>query len=69
MFGRKPRHKSLQQLGRELDELRWRNIRNVFFVDDNLIGHKAVAKALLGFLKVTTQIPQLVVNIAYQVYP
>lgn len=51
MFGRKPRHKSLQQVGRELDELRWRNIRNVFFVDDNLIGHKAVAKALLHFLK------------------
>jgi len=51
MFGRKPRHKSLQQLGRELDELRWRNIRNVFFVDDNLIGHKAVAKTLLHFLR------------------
>ncbi|HSC95818.1 MAG TPA: radical SAM protein [Burkholderiales bacterium] len=51
MFGRKPRHKTLQQVGRELDALRARNVRNVFFVDDNLIGNKAVAKQLLRFLR------------------
>jgi radical SAM superfamily enzyme YgiQ (UPF0313 family) len=50
MFGRKPRHKSLEQVGRELDALRERGVRSVFFVDDNLIGNKAVAKELLRFL-------------------
>ena len=50
MFGRKPRTKSLEQVGRELDELRGRNINNVFFVDDNLIGNKPLAKKLLKFL-------------------
>ena len=51
MFGRKPRHKSLDQVGRELDALRERGVRSVFFVDDNLIGNKAVAKELLRFLR------------------
>ncbi|HLE24695.1 MAG TPA: radical SAM protein, partial [Thermodesulfobacteriota bacterium] len=50
MFGRKPRTKSLEQVGRELDELRRLNINNVFFVDDNLIGNKPLAKKLLKFL-------------------
>ena len=50
MFGRKPRHKSVEQVGRELDALRALGARNVFFVDDNLIGHRAVAKELLRFL-------------------
>jgi radical SAM superfamily enzyme YgiQ (UPF0313 family) len=39
MFGRKPRVKSLEQVGRELDELRRLKIRSAFFVDDNLIGN------------------------------
>ncbi len=43
MFGRKPRVKSFEQVGRELDELRKLNVTNVFFVDDNLIGNKPVA--------------------------
>jgi len=47
MFGRKPRHKSVAQIERELDELRRLGAVNVFFVDDNLIGNRAVAKALL----------------------
>jgi radical SAM superfamily enzyme YgiQ (UPF0313 family) len=47
MFGRKPRHKALEQVERELDALRAIGVRNVFFVDDNLIGNRAVAKALL----------------------
>jgi radical SAM superfamily enzyme YgiQ (UPF0313 family) len=50
MFGRKPRTKSLEQVGRELDMLRRLNINNVFFVDDNLIGNKPVVKKLLRFL-------------------
>ena len=50
MFGRKPRHKSLEQIGRELDILRAQGVRKVFFVDDNLIGNLKAAKALLGFL-------------------
>ncbi|MBI5753434.1 MAG: cobalamin B12-binding domain-containing protein, partial [Hydrogenophilales bacterium] len=50
MFGRKPRCKSPEQVGRELDELRRRDVHNVFFVDDNLIGNKALAKDLLRYL-------------------
>jgi radical SAM superfamily enzyme YgiQ (UPF0313 family) len=50
MFGRRPRTKSLEQVGRELDMLRKLNISNVFFVDDNLIGNKPVVKKLLRFL-------------------
>jgi radical SAM superfamily enzyme YgiQ (UPF0313 family) len=51
MFGRQPRMKRLEQVGRELDALRQAGIRSVFFVDDNLIGHRAQAKALLRFLQ------------------
>ena len=51
MFGRKPRVKSLEQVGRELDELRYQKAVNVFFVDDNLIGNLPVAKKLLQYLK------------------
>jgi len=50
MFGRKPRFKSVEQVGRELDALRAAGVRNVFFVDDNLIGNKKAAKALLAYL-------------------
>jgi radical SAM superfamily enzyme YgiQ (UPF0313 family) len=50
MFGRKPRFKRPEQVGRELDELRKRGIRKIFFVDDNLIGNKAAAKTLLRYL-------------------
>ena len=51
MFGRKPRVKSLEQVGRELDELRRFGVRRAFFVDDNLIGNLPQAKKLLQFLK------------------
>ena len=51
MFGRRPRVKSVEQIGRELDELRHAGIRSVFFVDDNLIGDRRKAKVLLRFLK------------------
>jgi radical SAM superfamily enzyme YgiQ (UPF0313 family) len=50
MFGRRPRVKSVEQIGRELDALRAQGARQVFFVDDNLIGNRAQAKALLRFL-------------------
>jgi radical SAM superfamily enzyme YgiQ (UPF0313 family) len=50
MFGRKPRAKTLQQMGRELDLLRKLDIRQVFFVDDNLIGNRQFAKSLMRFL-------------------
>ena len=50
MFGRKPRHKSLAQVERELDALRAAGAFNVFFVDDNMIGNRAVAKELLRSL-------------------
>ena len=50
MFGRKPRQKSTEQIGLELDALRALGVRKIFFVDDNLIGNRAVAKRLLRFL-------------------
>lgn len=50
MFGRKPRVKNHEQVGRELDELRKQNVQSAFFVDDNLIGNKKEAKGLLRFL-------------------
>jgi radical SAM superfamily enzyme YgiQ (UPF0313 family) len=50
MFGRKPRHKTLEQIGRELDLLREQGVRKIFFVDDNLIGNAKIAKSLLRFL-------------------
>lgn len=50
MFGRKPRTKSVDQVGRELDALRNLNVNSAFFVDDNLIGNKPQAKNLLKYL-------------------
>lgn len=50
MFGRKPRTKTLEQVGRELDSLRRLGMRNIFFVDDNLIGNLPMARKLLLFL-------------------
>jgi radical SAM superfamily enzyme YgiQ (UPF0313 family) len=50
MFGRRPRTKSLEQVERELDLLRSRGVRDVFFVDDNFIGNKPYAKRVLRHL-------------------
>ncbi len=50
MFGRKPRTKSPEQIGRELDVLRESGVTSIFFVDDNLIGHIREAKNLLRYL-------------------
>jgi radical SAM superfamily enzyme YgiQ (UPF0313 family) len=51
MFGRVPRTKPVEQVGRELDQLRKLGVHNAFFVDDNLIGNKRTAKDLLRYLK------------------
>ena len=40
----------LAQVERELDLLRARGVRNVFFIDDNLIGHLPRCRELLDFL-------------------
>jgi radical SAM superfamily enzyme YgiQ (UPF0313 family) len=50
MFGRRPRTKTPEQIGRELDLLRTRSVHSIFFVDDNLIGNKKEAKRLLRYL-------------------
>jgi len=50
MFGRKPRMKSPEQIGRELDALRGLGIGSIFFVDDNMIGNKKKAKELFAFI-------------------
>jgi len=50
MFGRKPRTKNLEQVGKELDAFRQAGVRNILFVDDNLIGHMPGAKELLRYL-------------------
>jgi radical SAM superfamily enzyme YgiQ (UPF0313 family) len=50
MFGRRPRYKAPEQIGRELDALRRQGVRKVFFVDDNFIGNKARAKETLKYL-------------------
>ena len=54
MFGRRPRVKSHEQVGRELDALRAQGVRRVFFVDDNLIGNKPQAKELMRQVAVFT---------------
>lgn len=51
MFGRRPRMKAIGQIRAELDALRKLDVREVFFVDDNLIGNKRAAKELLAFLR------------------
>lgn len=50
LFGRKPRTKSLAQIHNELEALHPAGVHNVFFVDDNLIGYRPRARALLEFL-------------------
>jgi radical SAM superfamily enzyme YgiQ (UPF0313 family) len=51
MFGRRPRVKAFEQIGKELDALREQGVTRVFFVDDNLIGNRPQAKALMVYLK------------------
>jgi radical SAM superfamily enzyme YgiQ (UPF0313 family) len=46
-FGRKPRIKTSKQVIAELEALRAQNMREVFIVDDNLIGNKKAIKEVL----------------------
>ncbi len=50
IFGRKPRVKDPEQLVSELDDMRLAGFHSVFIVDDNFIGNKKKAKALLNKL-------------------
>lgn len=50
IYGRKPRVKRPEQLVAELDELRVAGFRSAFIVDDNFIGDKRKAKALLELI-------------------
>jgi radical SAM superfamily enzyme YgiQ (UPF0313 family) len=50
MFGRKPRMKSPEQIGRELDVLKGLGLTSIFFVDDNMIGNKKAAKKLFAYI-------------------
>ena len=50
MFGRRPRTKGIEQIRAELDALRQAGLKDVFFVDDNFIGHKPAVRKLLAML-------------------
>ena len=50
IFGRRPRLKHHSQITKELEALLALGVRSVFFVDDNFIGNKSLAKALLAVL-------------------
>jgi radical SAM superfamily enzyme YgiQ (UPF0313 family) len=50
IYGRRPRLKHPDQIVAELDALRALGVRSVFFVDDNFIGNKGLAKVLLRTL-------------------
>jgi radical SAM superfamily enzyme YgiQ (UPF0313 family) len=50
IFGRRPRVKDPAQLMLELDDMRRARFHSVFIVDDNFIGNKKKAKALLELL-------------------
>jgi radical SAM superfamily enzyme YgiQ (UPF0313 family) len=48
MYGRRPRTKSVAQVMAEVETIHALGIRNIFVVDDNFIGNKKDAKALLS---------------------
>jgi radical SAM superfamily enzyme YgiQ (UPF0313 family) len=50
MYGRRPRTKSVAQVLAEVDAIHALGVTNVFVVDDNFIGNKKEAKALLTAL-------------------
>ena len=50
IFGRKPRVKEPEQLVAELEDMREAGFHSAFIVDDNFIGNKKKAKALLNLL-------------------
>jgi radical SAM superfamily enzyme YgiQ (UPF0313 family) len=50
MYGRRPRTKSVAQVLAEVDAIHALGVSNIFVVDDNFIGNKRDAKALLAAL-------------------
>ncbi len=50
MYGRRPRTKTVAQVMAEVQEIHRLGLRNIFVVDDNFIGNKKEAKALLRAL-------------------
>jgi radical SAM superfamily enzyme YgiQ (UPF0313 family) len=50
MYGRRPRTKSVAQVLAEVEAIHALGVANIFVVDDNFIGNKRDAKALLGAL-------------------
>lgn len=50
MYGRRPRTKPVDRILAEVEEIHRLGVRNVFVVDDNFIGNKKEAKALLRAL-------------------
>ena len=50
MYGRRPRTKSVAQVLAEVEAIHALGVRNIFVVDDNFIGNKKEAKALLTAL-------------------
>lgn len=52
MYGRRPRTKTVEQVMAEVREIHRLGISNIFVVDDNFIGNKKEAKALLRALAV-----------------
>jgi len=50
MYGRRPRTKTVPQVMAEVQEIHRLGLRNIFVVDDNFIGNKKEAKALLHAL-------------------
>jgi radical SAM superfamily enzyme YgiQ (UPF0313 family) len=48
MYGRRPRTKSVPQVMAEIQEIHRLGLRQIFVVDDNFIGNKGEAKALLN---------------------
>src|SRR5437016_8154802 len=50
MYGRRPRTKSVPQVLAEVEAIHALGVSNIFVVDDNFIGNKKDAKALLAAL-------------------
>jgi radical SAM superfamily enzyme YgiQ (UPF0313 family) len=50
MYGRKMRFKPVEQVVREVEAWHRRGVLQVFFADDNFVGHRAYAKELLRAL-------------------
>ena len=59
MYGRRPRTKSVAQVLAEVEAIHALGVENIFVVDDNFIGNKKDAKALLAALGDWQRAPRL----------